>query len=170
MSKITLSRALPADADALIDANRKSAHHHFPWVRPFIDDDGFDAWYGKTLTGPNISYVVREAKSREIVGVVNLSEIVWGAFRSAYISYYGMVDWSRKGLMTEGVELACRLAFDELGLHRLEANIQPENTASVALIKRVGFQKEGFSPHYLKISGEWRDHERWARLNPKKQP
>lgn len=67
--------------------------------------------------------------------------------------------------MTKGVELACRHAFNELGLHRLEANIQPENAASLALVKRIGFQKEGFSARYLKISGEWRDHERWALLS-----
>lgn len=75
-----------------------------------------------------------------------------------------MMDWSRKGLMTAGVELVCQHAFNELGLHRLEANIQPLNAASLALIKCLGFQKEGFSLNCLKISGEWRDHERWARL------
>lgn len=76
MSKIKLSRVLPADADALIDANRRSAAFHSPWVKPFVDREGFDAWYGRTLTGPNLGYVVREAESDAIVGVVNISEIV----------------------------------------------------------------------------------------------
>jgi len=56
------------------------------------------------------------------------------------------------------------LAFEELGLHRLEANMQPDNLASIAIVRRLGFQKEGFSPRYLCINSVWRDHERWALL------
>ena len=164
MLNIKVSRVVQADADALIDANRKSVAYHSPWVKPFIDQEGFDVWYGKMLTGPNIGYVVREAETDRIVRVVHLSEIVWGVFRSAYLSYFGTVHSSRKGFMTQGVSQVCGQAFDELGLHRLEANIQPGNSASLALIKRVGFHKEGFSPRYLRIDGEWRDHERWALL------
>ena len=67
-------------------------------------------------------------------------------------------------LMTEAVRLAAAHAFGVLGLHRLEANIQPENLRSIALVKRLGFRLEGFSPRYLRIGGEWRDHERWALL------
>jgi ribosomal-protein-alanine N-acetyltransferase len=52
----------------------------------------------------------------------------------------------------------------ELGLHRLEANIQPENLASIGLVRRLGFRREGMPPRYLRINGEWRDHERWALL------
>ena len=66
--------------------------------------------------------------------------------------------------MTEAVRLAIAQAFHEFGLHRVEANIQPENTRSIALVRRLGSQKEGFSPRYLKIQGAWRDHERWALL------
>ncbi len=64
--------------------------------------------------------------------------------------------------MTEGMELLLRHAFNTLRLHRLEANIQPRNTASIALARRAGFRLEGYSPRYLKIGGRWRDHERWA--------
>jgi ribosomal-protein-alanine N-acetyltransferase len=64
--------------------------------------------------------------------------------------------------MSEGIELVLEHAFGSMGLHRLEANIQPSNAASIALAKRAGFRLEGFSPRYLKIDGHWRDHERWA--------
>lgn len=67
--------------------------------------------------------------------------------------------------MTEALQLASRYAFTEVGLHRLEANIQPPNRASIALVRRSGFRKEGYSPQYLRIGGEWRDHERWALLS-----
>jgi len=64
--------------------------------------------------------------------------------------------------MSEGLRLVLRHAFGTLGLHRLEANIQPENHDSVRLVRGAGFRREGFSPRYLKILGRWRDHERWA--------
>jgi ribosomal-protein-alanine N-acetyltransferase len=102
--------------------------------------------------------------SNQIVGVINLNEIVMGAFQSAYLGYYGMANFSRTGLMTDALRAAVGYAFNELGLHRLEANIQPDNLASIALVRRVGFKQEGFSPRYLRIDGEWRDHERWALL------
>jgi ribosomal-protein-alanine N-acetyltransferase len=64
--------------------------------------------------------------------------------------------------MTEGVRLAVRHGFEQLGLHRLEADIQPENAASLRLARRAGLRREGFSPGLIKIAGQWRDHERWA--------
>jgi len=60
--------------------------------------------------------------------------------------------------------LALRHAFRPLKLHRVEANIQPENVASIRLVERLGFRREGFSPRYLKIGGRWRDHVRYALL------
>jgi ribosomal-protein-alanine N-acetyltransferase len=66
--------------------------------------------------------------------------------------------------MGEALQQVIRIAFGRLGLHRLEANIQPNNEASIALVRACGFRKEGFSPRYLKIRGRWRDHERWAIL------
>ena len=96
--------------------------------------------------------------------MINLSQIFRKGFQNAYLGYYGMVAFAGRGLMTEAVRLATRYAFDEIGRHRLEANIQPANLASIALAKRIGFRREGFSPRYLRIGGVWCDHERWALL------
>ncbi|GAB7523161.1 GNAT family N-acetyltransferase [Paraburkholderia sp. 2C] len=164
MSLIQLNRVVRDDAADLIPANRHSQAHHLPWVTSFTDQAGFDAWFMRCLTGPNVGLVARVRATGEVVGVVNINEIVAGAFHSAYLGYYGMARFSRKGLMTEAVGSAVTYAFGALGLHRLEANIQPTNHASIALARRLGFQKEGFSPRYLRINGEWQDHERWALL------
>jgi ribosomal-protein-alanine N-acetyltransferase len=66
--------------------------------------------------------------------------------------------------MTEGLARVVSEAFGPLGLHRLEANIQPANLASRRLVRRLGFRREGLSPRYLRVAGAWRDHERWAIL------
>lgn len=162
---LTLNRVTPADAPDLIAANCANQEYHQPWVTSFIDQAGFDAWFGRSVSGPNVSLIARDAATNTIVGVVNISEIAMGAFRSAYLGYYGMAPFGGKGMMTEAVRMAIDFAFNELGLHRVEANIQPGNTASIALVRRLGFKQEGYSERYLKIDGEWRDHERWALLN-----
>jgi ribosomal-protein-alanine N-acetyltransferase len=64
--------------------------------------------------------------------------------------------------MTEGLDLLLDFAFSELKLHRIEADIQPKNATSLNLVKRLNFRHEGFSPEFICINGEWKDHERWA--------
>ena len=158
MSEITVRPVVREDAPDLIQANRDSRHHHAPWVAPFTDAAGFEAWFAGGGDGRRVSLVARHGSSGGVVGVINISEIVRGGFQSAYLGYYGMAAYAGRGLMTEAMRLAVRYAFDELGLHRVEANIQPENLASIALVRRAGFRKEGVSPR------AWRDHERWALL------
>ena len=98
------------------------------------------------------------------MGTINLSQIYRGAFQSAYLGYQIGAEFAQQGYMTEAIALILRYAFADLKLHRLEANIQPGNIPSIALVKRAGFVKEGFSRRYLKICRRWRDHERWAIL------
>ena len=168
--RLVLRPATTSDADDLIRANRDSADYHAPWVQSFVDQRGFDAWFAQTQTGAKVALVARDAESGGVVGLVNLNEIVRYSFQSAYLGYFGMKAYAGTGRMTEAVRLAVRFAFDEVGLHRLEANIQPGNTRSIALVRRLGFRLEGFSPRYLKIDGAWRDHERWAILADEVSP
>ena len=88
--------------------------------------------------------------------------IVRGPLQQAYLGYYAFSPHEGRGYMLEALQLVLRHAFRVLKLHRIEANIQPGNAPSIALVRAAGFDKEGFSPRYLKIGGRWRDHERWA--------
>ena len=164
MASITLHPARRADAAELVQANLGSRDHHEPWAQPFMTIDGFREWFGAQATGANVGFVVRDVASGGIVGVTNLSQIVLKGFQNACLGYYGMAAFAGRGLMTEAVRMTINHAFAEIGLHRLEANIQPANRRSIALVKRLGFRNEGFSPRYLKIAGVWCDHERWALL------
>jgi ribosomal-protein-alanine N-acetyltransferase len=162
--RVLVRRVRAEDGRELVRANLASIAVHEPWVIPFRDEAGFQI-YLETCDGERkIGFVLRERQTRRVAGVVNLSEIVRGAFQSAYLGYFGMSGFQGRGLMREGLSLVIDHAFGELALHRIEANIQPGNTRSLALARRLGFRKEGFSPRYLQIGGAWRDHERWAIL------
>ena len=104
------------------------------------------------------------------IGSVEISRIARGNFQSAYLGYRIAASERRQGYMTEALQLALRHAFRALGLHRVEANIEPGNEASIALVRRAGFTREGFSRRYLKHGGRWRDHERWALLREDWKP
>ena len=98
----------------------------------------------------------------ELAGVININEIVRGTFCSGYLVYYAFVPHNGCGYMTRGLRAVLSQAFRTLRLHRLEANIQPDNESFRRLIRRLGFRQEGLSPRYFKVAGRWRDHERWA--------
>jgi len=163
-SRVVLARVRRADADELIALNRESVDYHEPWETAFKDRAHFDRWFERSITGRHVSLIARERATNEVVGVINFNDVVMGALRGAYCGYWGYPRTGRRGLMTEALRAAVRFGFEELGLHRIEANIQPGNARSLALARRAGFTKEGFSPRYLFLSGAWRDHERWAIL------
>jgi len=116
-------------------------------------------------TDANKAFVIVDVHTSSIVGIVELRDIFMFDFKNSYITYYAFDRHLRKGLMKLGVQQVISIAFKKLKLHRLEANIQPENKASVSLAKACGFKKEGFSPKFIKKGGQWKDHERWALLN-----
>jgi len=104
------------------------------------------------------------AESGELAGVVNISDIVRQAELSGRLGYYAFVPHAGKGMLRDGLVLVIERAFRELGLHRLEANIQLKNDRSSALVESLSFRREGTARGFLKIGTRWRDHERWALL------
>jgi [ribosomal protein S5]-alanine N-acetyltransferase len=141
---------------------RASRRRHRRWSTPPLD---LDAWEGVLERNRADDFDFQLACLRDggaIVGYFTLSQIFRRHFKSANLGYEGSTTYAGQGLMFEGLELMLRHAFDEQRLHRVEANIQPENVRSRALAERAGFRLEGYSPRYLKVGGRWRDHERWA--------
>jgi ribosomal-protein-alanine N-acetyltransferase len=152
------------DAKPFALAARRSKSLHQSWVHP-PTEPGKVVDLARKRQGPtNFGYLIHECDTGAIAGYIEITNIVRGPFQSAYLGFYMFKGYERRGYMKRALGVIIKRAWRELKLHRLEANIQPENAASVALVKSLGFSKEGYSPAYLKIGGRWRDHERWAIL------
>ena len=152
------------DMDEFLALNRASLRLHRGLVSPPINPDQFASFLKRCRRSDSACFLIWKVEDSRIIGSVNLSQIFMGGFRSAYLGYYLGAQYSGQGYMTDAIQLILRHAFTKMKLHRLEANVQPENAASLALIKRAGFTREGYSRRYLRIGGRWRDHERWAIL------
>lgn len=111
-------------------------------------------------------WLCRKEAPEEVIGTVALNNIVYGVFQSCHVGYRCGAEHRRKGYTTEAVRALCTFAFAELHLHRLEANIMPENTASFKVVKKLGFVEEGLAKNYLKINGQWEDHMHMVLFNP----
>lgn len=153
------------DQTRFIQAVKQSQGLHYPWVSSPATPAAFKAYINRTRRSNEAGFLVCRHGDDQLCGVINLNIITYDALCSAYLGYYALAPFQQKGYLKEGLQLVIKHAFDELSLHRLEANIQPGNQASIGLVQQLGFQLEGFSPRYLKVMGEWRDHERWALLN-----
>lgn len=154
--------ATPADADAFIAAARASAELHAGWIEPPQTPAAYAEMMQRCELPNRFQYLVLAADGGGLAGTVTLGDIVRGNFQSAYLGYAAFAPFTRRGLMTAGLAGVVDRAFTEHRLHRLEANIQPGNVPSAALVRRLGFRLEGHSPGYLTVGGEWRDHDRWA--------
>lgn len=151
------------DAEEFTALARASRSLHAPWLFPPTDADAYATYAERLLADPTrYGFLVCTREDGRIAGFVNINNVVQGAFLSGALGYGAFAHAAGRGLMSEALDVVTRYAFATLGLHRLEANIQPGNLASVALVRRAGFRLEGFSPDFLFIDGAWRDHQRWA--------
>jgi ribosomal-protein-alanine N-acetyltransferase len=150
------------DAPAFVEKVIASRALHDRWVAPPATREAYLDWLRRARPEMVQRHLICRREDHDIAGFVNLSSIIRGNLLQAFVGYAAFVPHDGHGLLAEGLGLVVRRAFVELGLHRIEANIQPENVRSRSLARRTGFRLEGYSPRYLKVRGRWRDHERWA--------
>jgi ribosomal-protein-alanine N-acetyltransferase len=160
--RVSVRPPTPVDRDEFIAEMRASQSLYSPWLTPVTTDDEFDDLLLRVGDERFDPLLVCRVSDGAIVGFFNISQIIRGSLQSAFLSYGAVAAHAGKGYMSEGLQLVLARAFGDLGLHRLEANIQPGNRPSITLVTRAGFVREGFSQGYLMIGGVWRDHERWA--------
>lgn len=116
-------------------------------------------------TGQLVKLWISIPGEERIIGSVALSNIVYGAFLSCHLGYRLDEVEEGKGYMTEALQAVIGYAFQELKLHRIEANIMPHNAASFRVVEKLGFTSEGLARKYLKINGKWEDHVHMVLLN-----
>ncbi len=163
-SRVRLRGLEPWDEDEVLERIGASRSLHRPWSYLAETPEGFRQMLERATAPTEALYLICRVDDGRIAGYANVSQIFLGNFRSAYLGYSAFVPFAGQGYMTEGLRLVLRDAFGPTGLHRLEANVQPDNERSIALVERLGFRREGYSPRYLKIGGRWRDHVRFALL------
>jgi [ribosomal protein S5]-alanine N-acetyltransferase len=160
--RVTLRPATSGDESEFLGLVRASARLHNPWMSLPSTPEDFQAYIRRYEQPGAESLLICLRSTGAIAGMVNINSIIRGRFQCGSLGYAAFAPTAGQGYMTEGLGLVVRYAFEQLRLHRLEANIQPGNHPSLRLVKRLGFRREGYSPELLFIDGAWRDHERWA--------
>jgi [ribosomal protein S5]-alanine N-acetyltransferase len=160
--RVTLRSLAAGDEDEFIALARASAGLHHPWYTMPVTPEEFRAYLTRYAQPATEGFLVCLRDGGTMAGMVTIDSIIRGRFQSASLSYGAFAPAAGRGYMSEALALVLEYAFTELRLHRLEANIQPGNGASLRLIQRTGFRREGLAPAMLFIDGAWRDHERWA--------
>lgn len=171
-------------AQRVLDYCRRNREHLGPWEPNRPDEYFSKAFWVRQLAGARDEFDAgqsvrtilvrrdrsahREGRDGRVIGVINLSQIVRGAFQAGVLGYSLDREAEGEGLMTEGLGAVVDHAFDQLGLHRLMAAYRPENARSAAVLERLGFEKEGFAKNYLFIDGAWRDHVLTALVRPER--
>jgi len=161
--RVFLRRPLPEDQREFTDNIIRSRNFHQPWIVNSASPTFF-ASYLLRFEHNSKGHLVCDNATGVMLGVININDIMKGALQCGFLGFYAFIQHAGQGYMSEGLQLVLERGFNQLNLHRLEANIQPRNMASRNFVKRHGFKQEGFSRRYLKIAGKWKDHERWALL------
>lgn len=160
--RVYLRQVQRADGPEFLTLMQRSQRLHEPWISPPRSNTMFDHYLERVLRDDHVGLMICRSQDDRLLGAININNIVRGSFLSASLGYYIGLGFDGQGYMSEALSLAITFAVQELGLHRLEANIQPDNIRSIALVKAYGFRYEGLSPGFLFIDGKWRDHERWT--------
>ncbi|MFL6073564.1 MAG: GNAT family N-acetyltransferase [Mycobacteriales bacterium] len=162
--RVGIRRPRESDREEFCRLALASRELHRPWITAPTTAEEYAAYLRRGRSREREAFLICELDGGGLVGWVNINGIQRRSFQSGALGYGAFAPSAGKGLFGEGLGLVVRYAFDRLGLHRLEANLQPENHRSRAVVARLGFKQEGYSPEYLFIDGAWRDHERWALI------
>ncbi|GAA3197616.1 GNAT family protein [Actinocorallia longicatena] len=162
MAAIILRPVGPGDEAEFLKAAVASAGLLEPWVYLPETPAQFTDYLARFDGVGGVGFVVCLEADGSIVGFVNINQIFRRSLERGILGFGAFEAGHARGIMSEAVRRTVAYGFGELGLHRLEADIQPANVRSKRLVERLGFRCEGLSPAYLRINGVWRDHERWA--------
>lgn len=172
--RLLLRQIAPEDAHLVAEYGQRSKEFHQRWdpVRPadFWEPEVVAERLGRELEDAVSDrgltlYLSQLGDTSRVIGRVVLLRIVRGSMQSCHVGYGLAPDVTGRGYMTEALGEAVRIAFAELGLHRIEVNILPENERSLAVAERVGFAREGITRDCYRIAGQWRDHVRLSVIN-----
>ncbi|PKW27493.1 GNAT family N-acetyltransferase [Phycicoccus duodecadis] len=157
-----------ADGAIFQAVRRANAEWLEPWDATAPEPDAPPRTYEELVTQYDLDGAAGRAlplaveAGGRVVGQVNVGTVVYGSFRSCYVGYWVSRALAGQLVVPTGVALVADHLFSRVGLHRVEINIRPENTASLAVVRKLGFRFEGRRPHYLHIDGAWREHLSFA--------
>jgi ribosomal-protein-alanine N-acetyltransferase len=160
----------PEEADAFLELVVRNRDHFRPYEprRPPAyftlagQRDQIAAARRQAQLGERFEFGVWEQGGGGLVGRISLGGISRGALQNAYLGYGIDHDHGGRGYATQAVKLVVQVAFDDLGLHRVQAAVVPENKASARVLEKCGFREEGLARRYLFLDGQWKDHRMFA--------
>jgi len=161
------------DAEVLLEFYQQNRQHLSPW-EPQRDESFYSLENMQNLIEEKkealllrkeLSLLIFLQESNALIGQISLSNMIFGVFLSSFLGYKVAEDKQNCGYATEAVKKMVDIAFEDYGLHRVEANVIPGNAASRRVLIKTGFTEEGLSRRYLKLNGKWEDHLHYVRLN-----
>ncbi len=167
-----------SDYPAWAELRTRSREHLTPWEPVWARDDLTKSAYRRRLrhyasearADLGHAFFIFDAETDQLTGGVSLSNVRRGVSQAATLGYWLGLPHTGRGVMTKAVQTLLPIAFQSLGLHRLDAAVQPANTASVRVLEKNGFQQEGLAREYLKINGAWQDHLLFGLLKSEATP
>jgi ribosomal-protein-alanine N-acetyltransferase len=156
------------DSRAWDDVRRRNRDWLVPWDATSPDPRAGPVSFRTMVRRYNAQARIGEARpwlltvDEALAGQVNVSGIVRGSAQTAHIGYWIAQEYAGHGYVPTGVAMAIDHCFGDLGLHRVEINIRPENVASLRVVEKLGLRNEGMRLRFLHIDGDWRDHLSFA--------
>ena len=178
--RLVLTMPAPSDAGRMLSYFERNRRHLAPWEPPRADEFYTLDWWRTRLADNRrehaedhslrLALFPRGVPERPVIGVVNFTSFIRGAFHACLLGYSLDAGWVGRGIMREALQASTAYAFDELGIHRIMANYMPHNRRSASLLSRLGFDIEGLARDYLYIDGDWQDHILTSLSNPRWKP